>query len=145
MRQNYQEVVNRIKQIADSHPDIYSSDVGREFEFDIKKKHEWPRFFLRTEASNITGGLGSAETSVAFTMLVMGKVDKERSDIVEVMSQQHQTMLDILATMHKDQLIRIEDNPVLVPLYDYQDTQTSGWQVAVRVYLDASLQCITIV
>lgn len=141
MRQTYQDVVNRIKKVALAHPNIYSADDGRELEFDIKKKHEWPRFFIRTETSPITGGTGSVEVAVNFTVLLMGLVNKERTDIVEVMGITHSAMLAVLATLNKEQLIRATDNPVLSPLYDYQDTQTSGWQVAITVYLTAGFEC----
>jgi len=141
MRQTYQDVVNRIKVVAMAHPDIYSVDDGRELEFDIKKKHEWPRFFIRTETSPIAGGLGSVEVSVNFTVLLTGKVNKERTDIVEVMNTTHTAMLAVLATLNADQLIRVTDNPVLAPLYDYHDTQTSGWQVPIKAYLTAGFEC----
>ena len=141
MRQTYQDAVKRIKEVALAHPKIYSADDGRELEFDIKKKHEWPRFFIRTETSPIAGGLGTVEVSVNFTVLLMGLVNKERSDIVEVMNTTHSAMLAVLATLNKDQLIRVTDNPVLAPLYDYQDTQTSGWQVPITVYLTAGFEC----
>lgn len=141
MRQTYQDVVSRIKVVAKAHPDIYSVDDGRELEFDIKKKHEWPRFFIRTETSPIVGGQGTVELSVNFTVLLMGLVNKERSNILDVMGATHSTMTDVLAVLNKEQLIRVTDNPIMSPLYDYQDTQTSGWQVPIRVYLSAGFQC----
>jgi len=141
MNLTYQSVLNRIKTVAEAHPDVYSIDVGRELEFDIKKKHEWPRFFIKTVDSPIQGGLGTVEISVNFEFLLTGLVKKDRSDIVEVMNTCHSAMLAILATLHKDQVIRVTDNPVLRPLYDYQDTQTSGWRVPVRAYLDAGFTC----
>ena len=141
MRLTYQDVLNRIKVVAMAHPKIYSADDGRELEFDIKKKHEWPRFFIRTETSPITGGLGSVEVSVNFTFLIMGLVDKDRTDIVDVMGVAHATMLDVLATLNKEQIIRVTDNPILSPLYDYQDTQTSGWQCPIKAYITAGFEC----
>ena len=141
MRQTYQDAVKRIKEVAMAHPGIYSADDGRELEFDIKKKHEWPRFFIRTETSPITGGLGSVEVSVNFTILLMGLVNKERSNIVDVMNATHSAMLDVLATLNKEQLIRVTDNPILSPLYDYQDTQTSGWECPIKTYLTADFEC----
>ena len=86
-------------------------------------------------------GLGTVEVSVNFTVLLQGLVKKDRSDIVEVMNTTHSAMLAVLATLNKDQLIRVTDNPVLSPLYDYQDTQTSGWECPIKVYLTAGFEC----
>lgn len=141
MKPTYQDAVNRIKVVALAHSGIYSADDGRELEFDIKKKHEWPRFFIRTETSPIVGGLGSVEVSVNFTILLMGLVNKERSNILDVMGTAHIAMLAVLATLNKEGMIRATDNPTLTPLYDYQDTQTSGWQCAIRVYLSSGFIC----
>ena len=144
MRQTYQDVVSRIKKVALAHPDIYSADDGRELEFDIKKKHEWPRFFIRTETSPIVGGQGTVEQSVNFVLLLMGKVKEDRTDILDVMGAIHADMSAVLATLNKEQMIRVTDNPVMSPLYDYGDTQTSGWQVPIRVYLTAGFECYTV-
>lgn len=144
MKRNYQDVVNRIKAVALSHPDIYSADDGRELEFDTKKKIEWPRFFIRTETAPIVGGLGSVELSLNFTVLLMDRLNTDRQNVVEVMSKTHSAMIDVLATLNSEQLIRVTDNPILSPLYDYQDTQTAGWQVPIRVYLDMDFECYTV-
>ena len=144
MKRTYQDVVKRIKVIALAHPKIYSADDGRELEFDTKKKEDWPRFFIRTEAAPMVGGLGTVELSLNFTVLLMDKLNKERSNVVEVMSANHATMIDVLATLNKEQLIRVTDNPTPTPLYDYQDTQTAGWQVAITVYLDMDFECYTV-
>lgn len=141
MKRNYQGVVNRIKEIAEAHPQINSADDGRELEFDTKKTNLWPRLFLRTEASPIVGGLGSVELSVDFTILLMDRLNTERSNVIDVMNMTHSALTDVLAVLNKEQLIRVSDNPTMTPLYDYQDTQTSGWQVGIRVYLDSGFEC----
>lgn len=141
MKRNYQETIERIKVVAMAHPSIYSVGDGRELEFDIKKKHNWPRFFIRTEASPVLAGPGTVEVAVNFTFLLMDRLNVERSNVVEVMNNMHTYLTAVLATLNKDQLIRAEDNPVMAPLYDYQDTQTAGWQVPVRVYLDSGFEC----
>ena len=144
MNRTYQEIVKRIEQVALAHPGIYSADAGRELEFDVKKKHEWPRFFIRTEAAPFVGGLGTVEASLQFTVLLMDKLDIERSNVIDVMSSLHTILASVLATMNKEQLIRLTDNPTPTPLYDYQDTQTAGWQVAIRVYIEGGIECYTV-
>jgi hypothetical protein len=141
MKLNYQDALKRIKTIAGAHSLVYSVDDGRELEFDTKRKNQWPRVFIRTDQSNFIGGEGTVVLTVTYTLLVMDKVKSDRSNIVEVMGKTHGIMTDILATMNKEQLIRLTDNGTLTPLYDYQDTQSSGWQIPVNVYLDIGFEC----
>ena len=141
MKRNYQGVLKRIKEIADAHPQINSSDDGRELEFDVKKSHQWPRAFIRTESSPVVGGLGSVELSVNFTLLVMDRLKTSRDNVVDVVGSTHSIMTDILATLNKEQLIRVEDGLTMQPLYDYADSQAAGWQVGIRVYLDDGFEC----
>jgi hypothetical protein len=144
MKRTYQDVVNRIKEVANAHSGIYSVDDGRDLEFDVKKKHEWPRFFIKTVAAPILGGPGTVELGVDFVFLLMGRVNIDRSDIVEVMNTTHSAMTDVLATLSYEQIIRKEDLRPMTPLYDYQDTQTSGWQIPVRAYIEKGFECYTV-
>ena len=141
MRQNYLDVVKRIKEVANAHSNVYSVDDGRELEFDTKKKNQFPRVFLRTDQSDIVGGEGTVELTVTFSILVMDRMKADRSNMVDAINTTHSILTDILATMNKEQLIRVTDNPTMTPLYDYQDSQSSGWQVGVKVWLDVGFQC----
>lgn len=138
---NYQGVVERIKAIALAHPQVNSADDGRELEFDVAKTSLWPRVFIRTDGSGILGGQGTAEPYVTFSILVMDRLNTDRSNMIDAMNITHSIMLAFLATMNKEQLIRYETSPTMSPLYDYQDTQSAGWTVTVRVYLDVALLC----
>jgi hypothetical protein len=144
MKRNYQGAIERIKTVALAHPQIKSADTGRELEFDVTKNNTWPRFFARTENSPITGGLGTVELSVNLTFLLMDRLKADRSNVQDVLNSNHAILTDVLATLNKEQLIRVEDNLTMEPLYDYQDSQTAGWQVGVRVYLDSGFQCYTV-
>jgi uncharacterized protein YggE len=144
MKRNYQGVLNRIKAVATAHPQINSVDTGRELEFDTTKLNQWPRFFIRTETSPVVGGQGSVEISVNFTFLLMDRMNTKRTNTDEVLNLCHSALTDVLATLNKEGLIRVTDNPTMSPLYDYQDTQTAGWQVGVRVYLDSVFQCYNV-
>ena len=144
MQQTYQDVLNAVKTVIEAHPKVYSVDDGRELEFDTKKKIEWPRVFIRTDASPITAGQGSAQVWLNFTLLCTDKVKADRSDIVEVMSKCHEIMVAILATLNQQQLIYLEANYRLDPLYDYHDTQTSGWEVPIQVQLTGQIECYTV-
>jgi len=141
MKRNYQGVLKRIKEIAEAHPQVNSADDGRELEFDTTKNNLWPRVFVRTEQSDIVGGEGSVELTVTFTLLVMDRMKSDRSNMVDVMNATHSILTDILATMNKEQLIRLTDNGTMTPLYDYADSQSSGWQIPVKVWLDVGFQC----
>jgi len=141
MKRNYQGVVERIKEIALAHPQVASADDGRELEFDVTKKNQWPRMFLRTDSSDILGGQGSAEITVTFTMLVMDRLNTKRTNVIDASNVTHQIMLDILATLNSEQLIRVEDGLTLNPLYDYHDAQAAGWDVTITVYLENELKC----
>lgn len=141
MKRNYQGVLERIKTVALAHPQVKSADDGRELEFDVKKTNVWPRVFIRTDSSNVVGGEGTVELSIVFTILVMDRLEADRSNVVSVMNETHSILTDILATLNKEQLIRVTDNPIITPLYDYQDSQSSGWQVPVQVYLDQGFEC----
>ena len=144
MKRNYQGVLNRIKEISLAHPMVNSADDGRELEFDVKKNNLWPRVFIRTEQSDVVGGQGSVELSVTFSLLVMDRVKADRSNTVDVMGSTHSILTDILATMNKEQLIHLTDNPVITPQYDYSDSQSSGWVVPVKVWLDQGMQCFRV-
>lgn len=141
MKRNYQGVTERIKTVALAHPQVNSADIGRELEFDTKKNNVWPRFFVRVEDAPIVGGQGSVELRVNLTFLIMDRLKADRSNVEDVMNQNHSILTDILATLHKDRIVRAEDGFALSPLYDYQDTQTAGWQCPVRVYLETGFQC----
>jgi hypothetical protein len=141
MKRNYQGVVERIKTVALAHPQVKSADVGRELEFDINKSNIWPRVFLKTEGSAVIGGQGTVELVILFSMLVMDRLKTDRTNIIDVLNQNHSIATDILATLNKEQLIRIEDGATLTPLYDYQDTQTAGWEISLRVYTDIGFEC----
>jgi len=144
MSQTYQDAVESLKTVMNASPALYSVDDGRELDFDTKKKHEWPRGFIRTEESPITGGQGSVMIYLNFTLLCMGKVKKDRSDIVEVMSAMHTALTNILATLNQQQLIYTENDVSLQPLYDYHDTLSSGWQVAIQVPMSKGYECYTV-
>jgi len=141
MKRNYQGVVNRVKTIALAHPQINSADDGRELEFDTTKTNQWPRFFMRTGTSPIVGGLGSVELSVNFTVLLMDRLNTKRDNTVDVLNLTHSALTDVLAVLNKEGLTRVSDGFTMSPLYDYQDTQTAGWQVDIKVYLDSDFQC----
>jgi len=141
MKRNYQGVLKRVKEIAEAHPQINSVDDGRELEFDTKKANLWPRFFIRTDRSDFLGGEGTVELSVTFSFLLTDRMKVDRSNMVDVMGRTHSIMTDVLAVMNKEQLVRVEDNWTLEPLYDYQDSQSSGWQVQLAVYLDQGFEC----
>jgi len=144
MKRNYQGVVNRIKTVALAHPQINSADDGRELEFDVNKNNTWPRFFMKTINSPLVGGQGTVEISVGFEFLLMDRMKANRDNVIDVMNLCHSAMTDVLAVLNKEQLIYIADNPIMTPLYDYQDTQTSGWKIPVRVYLDQGFKCYTV-
>lgn len=141
MKRNYQGVLNEIKAVALAHPQINSADDGRELEFDTTKTNIWPRLFIRTEDGPILGGLGTVELSINFTILLMDRLNTARTNTNDVLNITHSALTDVLATLNKEGLIRVEDGLLMSPLYDYQDTQTSGWQVGIRVYLDSVFQC----
>ena len=141
MKRNYQGTVERIKEIALAHPQVNSAEDGRELEFDVKKKNLWPRVFIRTDASGIAGGLGTAEPYVVFSILVMDRLNTDRSNVLDAMNVTHAIMMSFIATLNKDQLIRLENSPTFDPLYDYQDSQSAGWTLTTRFYLDANLEC----
>jgi len=142
MKRNYQGVVKRIKQVAEAHPQINSADDGRELEFDVGKKQLWPRVFIRTDSSDIIGGDGTVELTVNFTLLIADRLKANRDNIVDVLNTTHGAMTDILATLHKEQLIRL-DNKTATPLYDYQDSQSAGWSIPITVWLDDGFKCYT--
>ena len=142
MKRNYQGVIKRIKQISDAHPQVNSSDDGRELEFDVKKHNLWPRIFIRTEQSDVIGGEGTVELTVNFTVLAMDRLNVKRSNVVDVLNVTHTILTDILATLNAEQYIRLTDNPTMTPLYDYQDSQSAGWQVGIKIWLDVGFECI---
>ena len=145
MKRNYLGVVSRIKEVALAHPQINSADDGRELEFDTTKKNIWPRFFIKTVVAPVLGGLGSVELAIDFSVLLMDRLNAKRNNTLDVMNLTHSVLTDVLATLNKEQLIRVEDNPTMAPLYDYHDTQTSGWQIAnLRVYLDSGFKCYSV-
>ncbi len=144
MKRNYQGVLKRIEEIAIAHPQINSADNGRELELDVKKKNLWPRLFIRTETSPITGGQGTVELAVNFTILLVDRLNTNRTNVVDVMNMTHSAMTDVLAVLNKEQLIRVEDNLLMAPLYDIHDSGTAGWQVPIKVYLDQGFECYTV-
>lgn len=141
MKRNYLGVVERIKEIALAHPQVNSVDEGRVLEFDTKKASLFPRVFIRTDSSPILGGQGTVLISVNFSLLVMDRLNAKRSNVMDVMNTNHTIAMGILATLNKEQLTRTYDNPTLLPLYDYQDTQTAGWIAPISVYLDTVYEC----
>lgn len=141
MKLNYQGVLERIKAVALAHPQINSADEGRELEFDVTKKNLWPRAFIRTETGQIVGGLGSVMMTQSFTMLIMDRLNTKRDNTVDVLNSTHTIMGDVLATLNSEQVIRFEDGITLTPLYDYQDSQSAGWQAVITVYLVQSVKC----
>jgi hypothetical protein len=141
MKLNYQGVLERLKTVILAHPQVNSCDDGRELEFDVNKSELWPRGFIRTEASTLLGGLGSAELSCNFTILMMDRLNTDRTNVVDVMNSMHSILTDVMATLNSEQLIRIEEGIVFNPLYDYQDSQSAGWSVEIRTYIEGSLEC----
>lgn len=141
MKRNYQGVLERIEDIALAHPQVNSFDSGRDLEFDVNKTDLWPRVFIKTESSLVVGGQGTVELVVLFSMLVMDRLNTERTNVVSVLNQNHSIATDILATLHKEAITRVSDGATLNPLYDYQDTQTAGWGVSVRAYTDIGFEC----
>lgn len=144
MKRNYQGVLNRIKVIALAHPQINSVDNGRDLEFDVTKSNQFPRFFIKTVDSPIIGGLGSVELVVNFAVLLVDRLNTKRNNTDDVMNLCHSAMTDVLATLNKEGLIRVSDSPTMSPLYDYQDSQTAGWQCGIRVYLDSGFDCYNV-
>ena len=138
---NYLGALERIESIAGAHPQVNSVDDGRELEFDTKKTDLWPRVFIRTESGSVLGGLGSATATAGFSLLVMDRLDTKRNNVRDVLNSTHSIMIDILATLHKNQVIRLEDNQTYSPLIDYQDTQAAGWTVDIFTYLDMPFMC----
>jgi hypothetical protein len=145
MKRNYQGVLERIKQVALAHPQVNSADDGRELEFDVNKTELWPRAFIRTETGALIGGEGSAEFTNDFTLLIMDRLNTDRSNTVDVLNSMHSILADVIATLNNDQLIRVEDGISFTPLYDYMDAQAAGWQAGIRAYLDTELQCYEVV
>jgi hypothetical protein len=144
MKRNYQGVLNRIKEIAEAHSQVNSVDDGRELEFDTKKANLWPRVFIRTDEAGIVGGEGTVELTINFSLLVMDRLKIDRSNMTSAMNDTMRILTDILAVMNYEQLIRLTDNPTITPLFDYQDSQSSGWSVGVRVWLDEGFECYTV-
>ncbi len=142
MRLTYQDAINRIKTVANAHAKIYSVDDGRELEFDVKKKNLFPRFFIKTTSAPVIGGQGTVELAVDFTVLLVDRLNIERTNVIEVMSNTHEYMTAVLATLNKEQVIRVTDNPSMRPLYDYHDSQVAGWEIiGLRVYLESGFTC----
>ena len=141
MKQSYQDVLKKIEEVCLAHPLVKSADSGRELEFDFNKTNQFPRTFTRTEGANITAGEGSAQLNLTFTLLIMDRIKTDRSNVVDVLNNTLTIMLAILGTLHAEQISRLEDEPDIVPLYDYQDTQSGGWSVSFTVETDAVIQC----
>jgi hypothetical protein len=141
MKTNYQGAIERISVIAGSHPQVHSADNGRELEFDVAKTDLWPRFFMVTVNGPIQGGEGSVELSINLDLILADRLKTDRSNVLDVMNTTHAALTDILAQLNKERLIRLTDSFQLDPLYDFQDTQTAGWRVRVRVYLDQGFNC----
>ncbi len=141
MKRNYQGVLERIKTVAQAHPQINSADDGRELEFDVNKTQQWPRAFIRTEAGALLGGQGTVELVNDFTLLIMDRLETDRSNVVDVLNSTHSILTDVLATLNKEQLIRVEDGIAITPMYDYQDSQSAGWSAGIRIYTDSSFEC----
>lgn len=141
MKRNYQGVLKRLKEVADAHPQVNSVDDGRELEFDTTKDNIWPRVFIRTDRGTVVGGPGTAQAYIIFSMLCMDRMKADRSNMTDVMNLTHSVLMDILATCNKEQLIYFEDGLVLEPLYDYHDTQSSGWTVELLVPITEGFQC----
>jgi len=144
MKRNYQGITNRIKTVALAHPQISSADIGRELEFDVNKSNIWPRFFTRVDDAPIVGGQGTVELQIRLSLLLMDRLKPDRSNMEDIMNMTHSAMTDVLATLAKEQIVRLEDGFTLSPLKDYQDSQTAGWSVAVTVYLDSGFECYNV-
>ena len=141
MKRNYKGVLERIKEVALAHPQVKSADDGRELEFDVTKNNIWPRVFIKTTTSEILGGEGTVELTVGFVMLVMDRFNTKRTNVVDVLNSTHSILTDILATINKEQIIRVSDGFTMDPVYDYQDTQTGGWTITFDAYLDSGFEC----
>jgi len=141
MKQSYQDVLKSIEEVCLAHPLIKSADSGRELEFDFSKNNQFPRSFVRTEGANISAGEGSAEVSITLTLLVMDRIKTDRSNMVDVLNNTFSILLAVLGTLHAKNISRLEEEPDIVPLYDYQDSQSGGWSVTITVPTDMVIQC----
>ena len=141
MKRNYQGAIKRIEQIAAAHPAVGSVDVGRDLEFDVNKTNLWPRVFIKPVSGQVLGGQGTAEMFITMNVMVMDRLTTDRANMVDVHATTHQILTDFMATLNKEQFTRTTDNPTFVAVADYQDSQSAGWEVVLRIYLDSGYEC----
>lgn len=141
MKQSYQGVLKNIEAVVLAHPMVNSVDNGRELEFDVKKSSLFPRGFIRTIGGSVTGGHGSAEVTLNFSLLIADRLNTKRTNMVSALNDTHAIMLGVVGTLVREQLIDISGGLSLTPVMDYHDTQVAGWQFDFRVILDTGLQC----
>lgn len=135
MKQSYQSVLETVKEVFESRPQVNSVDDGRDLEVDIKKKNLWPRVFIKTIDSEFNG-----RWEYNFEILCLDRVNNDFSNLDDVMSLTKSIIEDGISQLNFLNII----NPVGItvsPLYAFQDAESSGWTFPVTVFTEKGLEC----
>jgi hypothetical protein len=135
MKQSYQSVLETVKEVFENRPQVNSVDDGQELEVDITKDNLWPRVFIKTIDSDFNG-----RWEYNFEILCLDRVNNDFSNITDVMSLTKSIIEDAISQLNFLDII----NPVgitVTPFYNFQDSQSSGWEFPVTVFTTKGLEC----
>ncbi len=135
MKQSYQSVLETIQETFENRPQVNSVDNGRELEFDVTKSNLFPRVFIQTVSSPFNG-----RWEYNFEIMVMDRLNSERDNMIDIMSLTKSIVEDGISQLNFLNII----NPigiVVTPVYDFQDSQSCGWQFPVTLFTEKGLEC----
>lgn len=135
MKLSYLDILQQLETICSQRPQVNSVSVGDELEFDINKGTDFPRVFIKTSDSEFNG-----QWEYNFDLLVMDRVNNDFSNLLDVMSETHSILEDIVSALNYAQLIDPQ-GIILSPEYSYQDAQSSGWSTSFILLSTKGLEC----
>lgn len=145
----YNQLIDKFSDIASAHKQIHTFATGELWEVEgiLKPSIIHPIWFAVPTQSE----MGEQTVTRSFTWLVFSKINKDKSDEQEILSDTELIMQDLIKIFrNEDHDYFILDNPIMFPFKEEFGDWCAGWRCEVRVetngrdnYCDVPMDVLT--
>ena len=139
MENNFINITDALKTIADHHKQIHSFGIGEPAHINTSGSIDYMLMWVKPHGSIARRG----EVGFRFKILVMDLVRKDKSNLTEVLNDTHQVALDILTDIYINGLdavngthgFHLKDPDIILKVFTERfDEEVAGWSMNVTVW-----------
>jgi hypothetical protein len=140
MENNFINITDALKTIADNHKQIHSYGFGDLAYINTSGSIDYVLMWVKPKGSRVNRG----EVGLSFEILIMDLVRKDESNLIDVLNDTHQIALDVLADIYINGLDAVNGthgfhlkNPdiQLNNFVDRFDEEVAGWSMNITVWV----------